>query len=211
MKFFTLVVAAVALFAQSLAQPFIGRPFLGGPFLGGGLMGGGLLGGGLLGGGLLGNPFLNPFLGVGLGSFGPLAGFGTGIARFGGIRGRRSVEGTEHIECLLSSDTISCTGSNHIIQCHVETNTKVDVETSPKTKFILKEKVVNGHPILKIVPKKIIDRLGHKFERISVFSSDSLAKSELGFRVIDPVCFDVIRELVKELPEHVKVEIKETI
>lgn len=201
------VLVMVTLALASLSSAQLGLMGLGalGPM---GLMGG--LGGFGLGGlGLLG--------GIGMGSFGPFGGLFTGRAHFGGVRGRRSLDtitshvtpAHEEINCVLSRDLLNCTGPHEIIQCAVELHTPIDITTFTHhvklTDLVFKDKVINNNQVLRIVPRKLINRLGHKLPSVSVFESKSLISSESGFRVTDPVCFHEIVTLVKELPEKVKV------
>jgi len=171
-----------------------------------GLMGGF---GGLGGLGLLG--------GIGMGSFGPFGGLFTGRAHFGGVRGRRSIDSLtshitpahEEINCILSNELLNCTGPHEIIQCPVELHTPIDVTTFTHhvklTDLVLKDKVINNTQVLRIVPRKLINRLGHKLPNVSIYESKSLISTEPGFRVCDSACFYEIVALVKELPEKVKV------
>jgi hypothetical protein len=231
MKMFTLLSVSLAMFA--LASAFIPSPApapyfgIGGPMYGGiglglglGMMGGlgglGMMGGlgglGLMGGlGPLGLGGLG--LGLGLGTFGPL-----GNARLGGIRGRRSLDAmlhavTDHgeIKCELSKDLLNCTGPHEIIQCEVESRSAGPIEIGhfKLSEFTLREKVVNNVETLKILPKKINQRTGHKLSQLSIFENAELAKTEAGFLIKDSTCFNDVLDLVKDMPEKIKLILKD--
>jgi hypothetical protein len=159
--------------------------------------------------------------GFGLGSFGPLGGLGPfGRARLGGIRGRRAIDDQLHgigkphgdISCEISKELLNCTGPHEIIQCALEAHSPVQIEKThfKMFDFTFKEKTFNNIELLKVVPKKLSHRLGHKINHVSIYSNSTLTETETGFLVKDPICFDEIVSLVKQLPEKFKVTFHET-
>lgn len=223
------LVALVAISSAQMLSPPV-APYFGpfGPIMPGLMMAGALgpgltmlgsLGGlGGLGGiggrfGLLGGPF---GLGFGLGSFGP-----GGIARLGGIRGRRALDDKVHgkkddhenVKCVLTRELLNCTGPHEIIQCNVEAFAKLPLELGhfKLNDFMIREKIVNKVETLKILPKKSSHRMGHKLEHLAIFDNEEIARKESGFYVKDQACFSDLLALVKEIPDKIKLTFNEQI
>lgn len=223
MKFVALIIATgLALASAQIIPPPVPPVFgLGGPFFPGMMMGGlglGLMGGlgplGLMGGlgplGLMG--------GLGMGSFGPLGGLIGGRAHFGGVRGRRSVEEVhgsptthQEINCTVSMTLVKCVGQHEIIECALESHVPSIFENM-RVKFTdltFQEKVANDVQMIKLLPRRLLHRLGHSANNhLSLYENESLVKTEPGFRVKDPVCFSELFTLVKAIPDkfHVTLE-----
>jgi len=148
-------------------------------------------------------------LGLGLGGFGRfgLGGFGFG-GRLGGIRGKREVNGTEVVKCVLSTELglLNCTGPHENIECSIEPH----LINFPDIKLRLVDlvfKETEKKDLLKIVKRRsgkftFVEPSTHKTVLLSLFSDPKV--TEPGFFVKDATCFKEVVTLFKA-NTHVKV------